>query len=255
MVRYKISFEYLGSDFFGSQIQKNEKTVQGELTKAICTLTKNKYAKVIMSGRTDKNVSAKHTSAHFDFQNPIENEKKFLTSLNSILPKSVRVFEIESVASFHAQKSATYRHYQYKINNSAFKGCVFDTNVFHTRLKLDISRMKKALSYLVGEFDFSGFKSVSDNPSKICYVYFADIKKDTEYILIDIVANRFLYNMVRAIVGTLFYIESKNLDPSYMKEVLELKDRQKAGANADAIGLTLIKTGYDNPYEYIEKLK
>ena len=244
----------MGTGFHGSQIQRIKPTIQGELQNAICTLTKEN-TKVIMSGRTDTNVSAECQTAHFDFYGLIEDKNKFLIKLNSILPSGIRVFEIENVvASFHAQKHARYRHYQYKINNSSFKKSVFDLNVIHTRLKLDTERMREAINHIVGEFDFSSFKSVSDNPSKVCTIYYADVRKDAEYILIDIVGNRFLYNMVRAIVGTLLLIESENLNPSYMKDVLNSKERKKAGANVDAVGLTLIKTGYDDPVEYVNKL-
>lgn len=235
-------------------MQKNEITVQSELTYALCTLTKNINTKVILAGRTDAKVSAKNQAAHFDSSFEIKDKIKFLISLNALLPKSIRVFEIESVASFHAQKSATYRHYQYKINNSPYKNSVFDLNVYHTRQKLNTERMNRAISFIKGEHDFSAFKSVSDNPSKNCIIYYAGVKRDLEYVLIDIVGNRFLYNMVRAIVGTLFLIESKDLTPFFMKDVLESKQRKNAGANIDAIGLTLIKTGYDNPLEYIKNL-
>lgn len=244
----------MGFGFLGSQIQKEEPTIQGELEKAISTLTKKK-TKVYMSGRTDANVSAKCQTAHFDAVE-IADENKFLIKLNSILPEKIRVFEIEPVvASFHAQKQATYRHYQYKINNSLFKKSVFDVNVIHTRLKLNVERMNEAINHLVGEFDFSSFKSISDNPSKICTIYYANVKKDMEYILIDIVGNRFLYNMVRAIAGTLILIESKNLNSNFMKEVLNSKERKMAGANLDAKGLTLIKTGYDDPILYVNNLR
>ena len=244
----------MGSEFFGSQIQKQEPTVQGELIKAICTLTKNKNTKVIMSGRTDRGVSAYSQVAHFDSEFEIIDKNKFLISINSILPKGLRVFEIENiVASFHAQKSATYRHYRYKINNS-IQGSAFDLNAFHTRIKLDVLRMNEALNFLLGEHDFSAFKSNSDNPAKVCTIYKASAERKSEYILIDIVGNRFLYNMVRTIVGTLLFIESKNLTPFHMKEVLNSKERKQAGANAPSVGLTLIKTGYDNPIDYVNKL-
>lgn len=244
----------MGSKFFGSQIQKIEPTVQGELLKAICTLTRNKNTKIVMSGRTDRGVSAYWQVAHFDSEFIINDKNKFLISLNSILPDGIRVFDIENiVASFHAQKFATYRHYRYKINNS-IQGSVFDLNAYHTRLKLDIQKMNEALKYILGEHDFSAFRSVSDNPAKICNIYYAKCRKDAEYILIDIVGNRFLYNMVRAIVGTLFYIESKNLNPSYMKQVLDSKKRELAGANVEPCGLTLIKVGYDDFENYVNKL-
>ena len=244
----------MGLGFLGSQIQKEEPTIQGELEKAISTLTRIK-TKVYMSGRTDANVSAKCQTAHFD-SCEIADENKFLIKLNSILPEKIRVFEIEPVvASFHAQKQATYRHYQYKINNSLFKKSVFDECVIHTRLKLDENRMNQAINHLVGEFDFSSFKSVSDNPSKICTIYYANVRRDAEYILIDIVGNRFLYNMVRAIVGTLLLIEKNNLEPLSMLEILKSKDRSRAGITAPAVGLTLESVGYNNCLEYIKTNK
>lgn len=207
-----------------------------------------------MSGRCDRGVSALCHTAHFDFEEEISDKNKFLISVNALLPSSLRVFEIENiVASFHAQKSATYRHYRYKINNSHV-GSVFDLNAYHTRMKLDIFRMQKALRYILGEHDFSAFKSVSDNPAKICNIYYANVSKDTNYVLIDIVGNRFLYNMVRTIVGTLLLIESKNLESEFMLEVLNSKERKKAGSNIDSVGLTLVKVGYDDPYCYIKQI-
>ena len=81
-----------------------------------------------------------------------------------------------------------------------------------------------------------------------------ETRNNRNFVLIDIIGNRFLYNMVRAIVGTLLYIESKKLNPNFMKEVLDSKKREMAGANADPIGLTLIRVGYDDPLEYANKL-
>lgn len=238
----------------GSQIQKQEPTVQGELTKAIRTLTKDKSTKIIMSGRTDRGVSAYCQTAHFDSCFELSDKNKFLISLNSILPDGVKVFEIENiVASFHAQKSATYRHYRYVINNS-IKGSVFDLNAYPTRMKLNVERMKVALNYIKGEHDFSAFRSKSDNPARICNIYYVNVRRDKDYILIDIIGNRFLYNMVRAIVGTLLLIESKNLESSYMNEVLNSKERKNAGGNLPSVGLTLVKVGYDDISEYLKKL-
>lgn len=206
-----------------------------------------------MAGRTDKGVSAKCQTAHFDSDFDF-NKYKFLVSVNALLPDDIRVFEIENVvASFHAQKSATFRHYQYKINTS-IPGSVFDINAYHIRIKFDIAKMQKALSYLVGEHDFSAFKSVSDNPAEICNIYYANAAAREDYVFIDIVGNRFLYNMVRAIVGTLFLIQTKEFEPVFMKEVLNSRLREKAGANVAPIGLTLIKTGYTDPIEYVNKL-
>ena len=256
MTRYLISFGYEGRNFFGSQKQPDKRTVQDELNKAICTLIKNNSTRIIMAGRLDRGVSAKCHTAHFDAE-PIEDEFKFLNSLNAVLPEDIAVFRISKVDdNFHAQKSATFRHYRYTIRNSFVKP-VFNKNVLFVKKTLDFELMKQAILEIQGEHDFSAFKTTSDNPSSVCTIYFANIcKREIEYangnyLKIDIVGNRFLYNMVRAIVGTLLMIEKDKLRPLVMSEILKSKHRALAGHNVEPYGLTLIKTGYENPYEYI----
>lgn len=264
MLRYLISFEYEGRNFFGSQKQPDKRTVQEEIDKAICTLTKEN-TKIIMAGRLDRGVNARCHTAHFDtlYQiNSKQDEFKFLNSLNAILPPDISVFKIENKdKAFHAQKSATFRHYRYIIRNSLIKP-VFNKNVLFIRKPLNVELMDKAIKHLVGEHDFSAFKSVSDNPSTVCNIYFANVSKkkinnnvEGNYIEIDIIGNRFLYNMVRAIVGTLLMIEQDNKNPSKMEEILNSKDRVQAGHNVEPFGLTLIKTGYENPDDYIKKIE
>ena len=110
---------------------------------------------------------------------------------------------------------------------------------------IDIKRMQKALDYIKGEHDFSSFKSSGTlNPSKVCFIYEAKAEKVGDMVHINITGNRFLYNMVRAIVGTLLEIEGHNLPPEHMKDVLEAKDRRKAGQNVSPYGLTLIEVTY-----------
>ncbi len=263
MNRYLISFEYEGRNFFGSQKQPDKRTVQEEIDKAICTLTKEN-TKIIMAGRLDRGVNAKCHTAHFDVLYQINSKQdgfSFLNSLNAILPPDISVFKIERKDSaFHAQKSATFRHYRYIIRNSFIKP-VFNKNVLFIRKPLNIELMNEAIKHLVGEYDFSAFKSVSDNPSTICHIYFANVLKKPlengtgDYIEINIIGNRFLYNMVRAIVGTLLMIEKDKDNPLKMKEILNSKDRTLAGHNVEPFGLTLIKTGYENPHDYIKKLE
>ena len=179
MNRYLISFEYEGRNFFGSQKQPDKRTVQEEIDKAICTLTKEN-TKIIMAGRLDRGVNAKCHTAHFDALYQINSKQdgfSFLNSLNAILPPDISVFKIERKDSaFHAQKSATFRHYRYIIRNSFIKP-VFNKNVLFIRKPLNIELMNEAIKHLVGEYDFSAFKSVSDNPSTICHIYFANVLK------------------------------------------------------------------------------
>ena len=180
--------------------------------------------------------------------------------MNCILPDDVKVFEIcEVSANFHAQKDATYKHYRYVIQNNRVASVFCNNcNLFYPYCKLDIDRINQSLSYLIGYHDFSAFKSNSDNPYNDCVIYYAKAKKEIikrqNFIFIDIIGNRFLYNMIRTIVGELLLIERNQLFPEKMDEVLKSKDRAKAGQVADAKGLVLKYVGYDNVENYIQKI-
>ena len=243
MPRYKIVIEYIGTNFYGSQWQPEKRTIQDELIKAISTLTKKK-TKVILSGRTDKGVHAKGQVAHFDC-NAIEDEDKFLYQLNSILPDDMSIKTIEAVEPrFHAQKSAKWKWYQYKIVSRNRRSC-FDERCFYTRQALNVERINKMLNFLIGEHDFSAFKSSqTTNPAKICKMYKAKCTKSNDEYTFDFVADRFLYNMIRSIIGTVLMIEKDHLSPSKMNEILESKDRTKAGQTAEPNGLVLKKVSY-----------
>lgn len=244
MKKYVIKVEYIGKNYSGSQIQPNGiVTIQSELEKAISTLI-NKKIKTIFSGRTDKGVNSKGQVVHFESEKTLV-ASKFIHSLNEILPDDISVSDLNEVqAEFHAQKSAIKRHYQYVFLNKKCRSA-FDGDLLLVKNELNISRMKKALNYLVGEHDFSSFESSgAATPSKVCFIYKVECKKLNDTIVIDIVGNRFLYNMVRAIVGTLLMIERNNLAPEVMKDILEAKDRSKAGKNVSPYGLTLMKVEY-----------
>lgn len=244
-MRYVLILEYKGTNFSGSQKQKSDRrTVQGELEKALSTLTKQ-YTKTIFSGRTDAGVHARGQVVHFDseinFLNP-----KILYSLNGILPYDMSVSKIMAVENnFHSQKSAMARFYRYKIIARQHRSA-FDEDCLYIKNTPDIDKINKALGFLIGEHDFSSFKkSGSGNPAKICTMYIAKCFQNGDEILIDLVANRFLYGMVRTIVGTLLLMDRKSLCPESLKEILDSKDRAKAGPAASPLGLTLMKVIYD----------
>ena len=239
-MRYAISVQYIGKNYSGSQIQFENgelietPTIQGELEKALSTLilsgrkaksdTPAKYnkrpIKAIFSGRTDKGVNSLGQVVHFDTDEIIV-ASKFLYSINEILPDDISVSDLREVdKSFHAQKSAQKRYYRFEFVNRRCKNA-FDGDLLRVKFKTDIERMQKSLNYLLGEHDFSSFKSSGTlNPSKICIIYEAKVSKVGDRVFIDIVGNRFLYNMVRTIVGTLLEIEGHNLAPEHMKEFL-----------------------------------
>ena len=256
--RYILCFEFFGLDFFGSQKQPDKRTVQGEIEKALCTLIKNKTS-IILSGRTDAKVSAKFQVAHFDVEDEIKNIDKFQYSLNSILPDDIKVFEIKKVkSSFHCQKDAKFKHYRYTILNDHVASVFNNNYLFYPYSILNIQRMNKSLEYLVGYHDFTSFKSQSDNPYNDCEIYYAKCQKqiinNRRFILVDIIGNRFLYNMVRTIVGELLFIERNNLLPNKMNEVLNMKNRKYAANVVEAKPLCLEYVGYEDVEYYIEKL-
>ena len=245
-MRYAVKFEYIGSGFKGSQFQPNERTVQGELNKAFSIYFKEPV-KVIPSGRTDAGVHARGQVSHFDIKTDKVNIKKTIYSLNSLLPDDISIREIVRVTDkFHAQKSARYRYYQYKIANRVQRSA-FDRNLLHLKEDLDIDLMNEALDFLLGEHDFSCFKaSKTNNPTKICNMYYAKATRDGDYIYIDFIANRFLYNMVRIILGTVLDVGRKKFTPQFISELLISKDRTKASSTVIPDGLTLMLVGYDD---------
>lgn len=243
MTKYAITIEYIGKNYHGSQIQPNKNTIQAELEIALYTLLKTKI-KTIFSGRTDAGVNAKGQVVHFETDKKIV-ASRFINSLNGLLPNDISVSELKEVSSeFHAQKSAKKRYYQYVFYNREIRSA-FDSDLMLARYDLNIDRMQKALDYLKDEHDFSAFRSSkSDVPNRVCFIYKAECQKLGDTIVIDVVGNRFLYNMVRTIVGTLLLIEKNDLPAEFIKEILDGKDRTKAGKTVNPYGLTLMKVEY-----------
>jgi tRNA pseudouridine38-40 synthase len=255
-MRYALTVQYIGKNYAGSQIQFQsgkqiiEPTVQGMLERSISTLifgdteNKNRQFKTVFSGRTDKGVNSLGQVVHFDTDKDIV-ASKFVYQLNEILPDDISVSDIKLVdEKFHAQKSAKRRHYRFEFVNRRCKNA-FDGDLMRVKFGVNVERMQNALNYLLGEHDFSSFKSSGTlNPSKVCFIESAKVKKEGDRVIIDIVGNRFLYNMVRTIVGTLLEIEGHNLKPEHMLEVLEAKDRRKAGQTVSPYGLTLMEVTY-----------
>ena len=249
-MRYAIEFEYIGDGFKGSQFQPDERTVQGELNKAFSIYFKEPV-KIIPSGRTDAGVHARGQVSHFDINNNKIDIKKALYSLNSLLPDDISIKSmIEVSRNFHSQKSARYRYYRYKIANRLQRSA-FDRHLLLLREELDLDLMNEALTLLIGEYDFSCFKAAkTNNPAKVCNMYYAKAKRDGDYIYIDFIANRFLYNMVRIIVGTILDIGRKKFTPQFINELLNSKDRTKASSTVSPIGLTFMFVGYDDISSY-----
>ena len=258
-MRYALTVQYIGKNYLGSQIQFDQKglevkpTVQGEIERAICTLLigirqeslhTERPIKTVFSGRTDRGVNALGQVIHFDYDKDIV-ASKFVYQLNEILPADISVSDLRIVPNgFHAQKSAKARLYRFEFIHRKYKQA-FDGDLIRVKYPINIERMQKSLNHLLGEHDFSSFKSSGTlNPSKVCSIYEISCNKVDDKVTIYIRGNRFLYNMVRTIVGTLLKIEGHNLQPEEMKKVLDAKDRSKAGRTVSPEGLTLMKVDY-----------
>lgn len=241
-LRYCLKFSYHGKKYFGYQIQPNEISVQEVLEEAISTILQQKV-KITAAGRTDTGVHAKMMFAHFDVENDLGNNLGH--QLNSYLPPDIAIQEVFKVKDdFHARFDATFRTYQYHIslNKNPFTE---DFSWQMWKRKLDVDRMNLAGKILLEYSDFTSFSKVNtDAKTNICKIYRADWELQNNELTFTISADRFLRNMVRAIVGTLVDIGAGKYEPEHLKQIIEDKNRCSAGTSAPAQGLFLVDVGY-----------
>ncbi|UOE38412.1 tRNA pseudouridine(38-40) synthase TruA [Chryseobacterium oryzae] len=241
-MRYFIEFSYNGKNYFGYQIQPKDISVQEELERALSTILREEI-KTTGAGRTDTGVHAKKMFAHFDTH--LVLPEKLTHQLNSFLPDDIsvkRIFEVRN--DFHARFDATFRTYEYYIS--------LDKNPFtrdsawqHWRRDLDINKMNEACSILFEYEDFTSFAKLhTDNKTNFCEIYIAKWEQNGTELKFTISANRFLRNMVRAIVGTMVEVGSGKIKPEDLRKVIENKNRNSAGTSAPAHGLFLVDVGY-----------
>ncbi len=242
-VRYFIEFSYNGKNYFGYQIQPNAVSVQEEMEKALSTLLREEI-KTTGAGRTDTGVHAKKIFAHFDTEKILHEDLP--RKLNSFLPADISVKRIFPVKNdFHARFDATYRTYEYYI--SLEKNPFTEESAWqHWRRPLDINPMNEACKILFEYEDFTSFAKLhTDNKTNLCKIYKAEWEQHGSELKFTVSANRFLRNMVRAIVGTMVEIGAGKLKPEDLRKVIENKNRNSAGTSAPAHGLYLVDVGYD----------
>lgn len=242
-LRYFIEFSYNGKNYFGYQIQPDANSVQEELEKALSTILREEI-KITGAGRTDTGVHAKKIFAHFDTGQELSDQLSH--RLNSFLPPDISVKRIFPVKDdFHARFDATYRTYEYYISLEK-NPFTLESAWQHWRRPLDIDAMNEACKILFEYDDFTSFaKLKTDNKTNICKMYKAEWEQDGSELKFTVSANRFLRNMVRAIVGTMVEIGAGKLKPEYMRKVIENKNRNSAGTSAPAHGLFLVDVGYE----------
>jgi tRNA pseudouridine38-40 synthase len=240
-MRYFIDISYDGSNYHGWQIQPNADTVQHQINLAFSTIL-NEEINVLGAGRTDTGVHAKKMIAHFDTNQTI-NFEKFKYRINGFLKNDISINDIYKVKEdAHARFSAISRTYEYCVSRTKNP---FSVNSYFLTKNLDVESMKKACKFLYGNHDYTSFAKLhSENYTNNCEVYIANWKEDETSLVFTIKANRFLRNMVRAIVGTLIEVGEGKISFSDIETILLLKDRAKAGYSVPANGLSLIDIEY-----------
>ena len=241
-MRYFITFTYRGTDFHGSQTQPNGNTVQAEMEQAFATILRTPVA-LTFAGRTDAGVHADKMVAHFDVEKAVP--ANFAARLNNLLPDSIAIRDLQRVTDeAHARFDALERTYHYRIT---MRKDPFACQT-RTRVKegLDFEAMNEAAQILLGKQDFASFCRVhTDVKTTICDVREARWVVENEYeAYFVITADRFLRNMVRAVVGTLFEIGRGKMTQAQLADIIAAKDRCKAGHSAPAEGLSLVEIKY-----------
>jgi tRNA pseudouridine38-40 synthase len=239
MPRYFIHLSFKGTNYHGWQIQPDCITVQSVLDKALSVIAKEKIH-TTGAGRTDSGVHASYFVAHFDtlLSEPDINEK-IIFRLNSILPADIIVHEIRKVdGNFHARYSAIRRSYHYIISRKK--------NIFTDDLSgfvygdLKIEDMNKSAAILMEYSDFTSFARLhGGSETNICSITESFWETKGDFIIYKVTADRFLRNMVRALVGTMIDIGTGKLGLESFREIINLKNRSQAGASAKAKGLFL----------------
>lgn len=244
MWNYKITVQYDGTDYHGWQMQSNARTVQGELTRVV-SLLDHRPVTIHGAGRTDAGVHAEGQVASFLLERRFE-PRALSDAINANLDRDLRVFEAQLVDdSFHARFSARMKTYRYQIWTGDFVPPFIHRYVHHHRGTLDVAAMREGASHLVGHYDFSAFTLLnSEFESHIRTLKRLDVEQDGHLILIHAASEGFLRYMVRTIVGTLVQVGRGKVSPGALLDILESRDRARAGATAPAAGLTLVRVDY-----------
>ncbi|WP_299119199.1 tRNA pseudouridine(38-40) synthase TruA [uncultured Winogradskyella sp.] len=241
-MRYFLEFSYNGKAYHGWQNQPNAITVQEVIEKALTTILKSKIS-TMGAGRTDAGVHASQMFAHFDFEGDIE-AKDLVYKLNSFLPKDIAATDIFKVKpDAHARFDALSRTYNYKISTTKN---VFDYDfTYEVQLSLNIEKMNEACKILLKYKDFQCFsKSNTDVKTYNCDIKEAFWAHKSNQLIFKITADRFLRNMVRAIVGTMINIGLGKLKSEDLHNIIASKDRSEAGFSVPAHGLYLVEIVY-----------
>ena len=244
-----LGIEYDGSGFCGWQMQRHgTRTVQQELEKAL-SIVADEPVQVVCAGRTDTGVHATGQVVSFETSS-VRPDKAWVLGVNAHLPDDVASLWASQVAEdFSARFSATARQYRYVILNRRARPALLNKRVTWRYDSIDTEAMHQAAQVLIGEQDFSSFRSSACQAehARRC-VHFINVHRKGDFIYIDIEANAFLHHMVRNIVGSLLEVGLGEKPLDWIGELLALQDRTQAGITAPADGLYLVKVSYPDEW-------
>lgn len=244
MTNIKLSIEYDGTAYAGWQRQPNHPTIQAALEEALFKITQQKIL-TIGAGRTDSGVHALGQIVNFHTGKPLASQQ-WAPALNSYLPKDITVLSSEQVpANFHARFSAKGKIYHYRITCQTSRPALDRNRVWHFPHSLDIEVMRQAMSDFSGLHDFTSFRgSRSDTLNPMCAISHLSLHADSQLLSIRVQGDRFLKQMVRAIVGTLVEVGQHKRNPHTIPDILQAKDRRAAGRTAPSHGLYMVEVLY-----------
>lgn len=244
MATFKVTLEYDGTAYAGWQRQPEQPTIQEALEASLRRIAQVDIS-AIAAGRTDAGVHALGQVVSFKSDKPLSSDD-WLRALNATLPDDISVGAVEQVSDdFHARFSAVRKLYAYRILHRPFRSALERTRAWHLYGALNPDCMREACAQLIGKHDFSSFQGhPTDVENTVCDLQRLDIFKDHDIVRIEIEADRFLKQMVRAMVGTLVEVGQGKRRPEDMKGILDAKDRRLAGYTAPAQGLYLVRVDY-----------
>lgn len=243
-LRYFIYISYKGTSYHGWQVQPNSPTVQKTLDEALSVVLNEKVS-TLGAGRTDTGVHALFFCAHFEStRSSLDSDNKLIFRLNCYLPEDISVSSIRKVhADANARYSAISRTYKYFISRT--KDPFFNNSSWYLHGDINLSKMNEACNVLLKHSDFTSFSKLhSGAKTNICCIYYANWEEQENRIVFTIRADRFLRNMVRAIVGTMIDLGTDKIGLEKFEDIILQKDRCKAGKSAPAKGLFLTEIEY-----------
>ena len=244
-MRIALGVEYDGSRFCGWQTQPQGCAVQDALERALAEVA-GAPVSTICAGRTDAGVHALAQVVHFD-TDAERPESAWVRGVNALLPAACAVNWSRQVAGeFHARYSATARNYRYLLLNHPVRPAADQARVGWFHVPLDLEKMQLAARLLIGEHDFSAFRSSECQArTPVRTLTRLDVTRRRDYFAFDLCANAFLHHMVRNIVGCLVYVGKGKYPPEWLGEVLAGRDRSRAAPTFEAAGLYLSRVQYD----------